>query len=129
MQQYLIKQLEVEGFHLEQLTSGLQYPDMIVKAINSKNEAVQNAMKIENQVKAAEAQAKISVANANGAAQSLIIQAKADAEANRLRQQSLTGLLIQQQFIEKWNGELPVYGVAPAIFRDISNPNRSTALN
>lgn len=127
VQTYLVGQLEKEGFHLEQLTSGLKYPDVIVNAINAKNEAVQNAMKIENQVKAAEATAKIKTANARGEADALVIQAKADAEANKLRQVSLTPLLIQQQFIEKWNGELPVYGVAPAIFRDISNPNKGGA--
>jgi regulator of protease activity HflC (stomatin/prohibitin superfamily) len=121
VQLYLVNQLEKEGFHLEQMTSGLQYPDIIVNAINAKNEAVQNAMKIENQVKAAEAQAKISVANANGAAQSLIIQAKADAEANKLRQQSLTPLLVQQQYIEKWDGKLPLYGQVPQLFKSISD--------
>jgi len=121
VQQYLIAQLEKEGFHLEQLTSGLKYPDIIINAINAKNQAVQEAMKIENQVKAAEANAKIKIADANGAAQALIIQAKADAEANKLRQQSLTSLLIQQQFIEKWNGELPTYGTTPQLFKDITN--------
>lgn len=120
VQNYLTQQLEKEGFHLEQLTSGLAYPDMIVAAINAKNEAVQTAMKIENQLKAAEATARINIANAEGNAKSLVIQAKADAEANKLRQQSLTTLLIQQQFIEKWNGELPVYGTVPQLFKDIS---------
>jgi regulator of protease activity HflC (stomatin/prohibitin superfamily) len=121
VQVYLVAQLEKEGFHLEQLTSGLKYPEIIVKAIDAKNEAVQNAMKIENQVKAAEAQAKIKIANANGEAQALVIQAKADAEANRLRQASLTTLLVQQQFIEKWNGVLPTYGTVPALFKGVTD--------
>ena len=51
---------------------------------------------------------------------SLMIIAKGEAEANRLRQQSLTPMLIQQQFISKWNGSLPTYGTVPQIFRDIS---------
>jgi hypothetical protein len=51
----------------------------------------------------------------------LIIQAKAEAEANRLRQQSLTELLVQQQFIEKWDGKLPVYGTAPALIKNITD--------
>lgn len=122
VQNYLTQQLEKEGFHLEQLTSGLAYPDIIVEAINAKNKAVQTAMKIENDLKAAEATARINIANARGTADALVIQAKADAEANKLRQQSLTALLVQQQFIEKWNGELPVYGTVPQLFRDIYNP-------
>lgn len=121
VQQYLVAQLEKEGFHLEQLTSGLKYPDVIVNAINAKNEAVQNAMKIENQVKAAEATAKIKTANARGEADALVIQAKADAEANKLRQVSLTPLLVQQQFIEKWNGVLPTYGTVPTLFKSITD--------
>lgn len=47
------------------------------------------------------------------------IECEADAQANRLRQQSLTPLLIQQQFIEKWNGALPTYGQVPQIFKGI----------
>lgn len=120
VQNAITLQLEKEGFHLEQLTSGLKYPDIITNAVNAKNEAVQKAMQIENQLRAAEAQAKIQVATAEGKAQSLIIQAKADAEANKLRQQSLTTLLVQQQFIEKWNGVLPQYGQVPALFKGVT---------
>lgn len=120
VQNYLVQQLDKEGFHLEQLTSGLKYPDIIVKAIDAKNEAVQNAMRIENEVKAAEAQAKIKIAKAKGDADALVIQAKADAEANKLRQQSLTNLLVQQQFIEKWNGTLPQYGAVPTLMKTIT---------
>lgn len=119
VEETLRSQLEKEGFHLEQLTSGLKYPDVIVEAVNAKNEAVQKAMKLENDVKAAEANAKIKVANAQGYAESLMIQAKADAEANRLKQQSLTPLLIQQEFIQKWDGKLPTYGQVPSLFKGI----------
>lgn len=121
VQNAITAQLEKEGFHLEQLTSGLKYPDIITNAVNAKNEATQKAMQIENQLRAAEAQAKIQIATAEGKAQSLIIQAKADAEANKLRQQSLTSLLVQQQYIEKWNGQLPTYGVVPQLFKTITD--------
>jgi len=121
VQTYLISELEKEGFNLEQLTSGLKYPEIIVKAIDAKNEAVQTAMRIENEVKAAEAQAKIKIANAEGDANALLIRAKSEAEANRLRQTSLTTLLIQQQMIEKWNGQLPVYGAVPQLFKSVSD--------
>lgn len=120
VQMYLVGQLEKEGFHLEQLTSGLKYPDMIVNAINAKNEAVQKAMQIENQVKAAEAQAKISIAQANGSAQALLIQARADAEANNLKQRTLTPLLVQQEMVAKWDGQLPVYGAVPQLFKSVT---------
>jgi regulator of protease activity HflC (stomatin/prohibitin superfamily) len=100
--------LEKEGFYLEQLTSGLVYPKTIVDAVNAKNKAVQEAMMVENQLKVAEAQAK-----------KLLIQAEAEKKANELRQQSLTPLLIQQEFIKKWDGKTPLYGNAPTLFKNI----------
>jgi regulator of protease activity HflC (stomatin/prohibitin superfamily) len=121
VEQSLREQLEKEGFHLEQLTSGLKYPDAIVNSVNAKNEAVQKAMQLENEERAATARAKIKVADATGVADAMVINARAEAEANRLRQSSLTPLLVQQQFIEKWNGELPVYGTVPQLFKDITN--------
>jgi regulator of protease activity HflC (stomatin/prohibitin superfamily) len=108
-----------EGFVVNQFTSNLVYPETFKQAIEAKNNAVQSALRAENEVKTAEAQAKIQVAKAEGNAQSLLVQAKAESEANRLKQQTLTPLLIQQQFIEKWDGKLPVYGQVPQLFKDI----------
>lgn len=109
-----------EGFELEQMTSGIHYPNSLIEAINAKNKAVQDALRIENEVASAEAQSKIKVAKANGDAESLVIQARSEAEANRLRRISLDNLLIQQQFIEKWDGKLPVYGQVPSLFKSIN---------
>ncbi|MFN4085869.1 MAG: SPFH domain-containing protein [Spirosomataceae bacterium] len=108
VQKTLSDVLEKEGFRLEQLTSGLQYPQTIVDAVNSKNKAVQEAMKVENELRVAEAQAK-----------KMIVQAEAEKRANELKQQSLTPLLIQQQFIEKWDGKTPLYGNAPVFFKNV----------
>jgi len=112
-------QLLVEGFIINQFTSNLVYPETFKSSIEAKNNAVQSALRAENEVKTAEAQAKIQVARAEGNAQSLLVQAKAESEANRLKQQTLTPLLIQQQFIERWDGKLPVYGQVPQLFKDI----------
>ena len=103
----LITQLQKEGFILNQFTSNLIYPDSFKKAINAKNNAVQAALMAENKVKQAEAEAKIKVATANGNAEALLANARAEAESNRLRQQTLTPMLIQQQWIEKWRGNVP----------------------
>lgn len=97
-----------EGFTIEQMTSGLQYPPSIIKAIDEKNSAVQEAMKVENQLKIAEAQAR-----------KKIIEAEAEAKANELRQRTLSPLLIQQQFIEKWDGKTPLYGNSPTFFKNV----------
>lgn len=100
--------LQNEGFVLEQLTSGIQYPEAITVAINAKNAAIQEAQRVENELKVSEARAR-----------KLIVQAEAEAKANELRRVSLNPLLIQQQFIEKWDGKTPIYGNAPAFFKSV----------
>ena len=107
VREVLVKQLEPEGFVLSQFTSNLIYPQTFKKAIEAKNNAVQTALTAENQVKTAEAEAKIKIARAEGAAKALLTNARAEAESNKLRQQTLTPLLLQQMWIERWNGKLP----------------------
>jgi len=96
-----------EGFLISQMTSNLVYPETFKNAIEAKNNAVQAALTAENQVKQAEAEAKIKVARAQGDADALLTSAKAESEANRLKQQTLTPLLLQKEWIAKWNGQLP----------------------
>lgn len=109
IERYLETDLLKENFQLEQLTSGLKYPETIVKAVNAKNEAIQRAQQAENEVKVAEANAK-----------KLLVAAQAEAEANRLKQQALTPQILEKMWIEKWDGKLPVYGQVPTLFKDIT---------
>lgn len=104
----LAKELKNENFQLEQMTSGLQYPETLVKSIDEKNSAIQKALKAENEVKTIEAEAKKRVAEAQGQAEALRIKGDAEAEYNRKISSSLSTLIIQQNMIEKWNGELPI---------------------
>jgi len=108
-----------EGFVINQLTSNLVYPETFKHAIEAKNNAVQGALMAENKVKQAEAEAKIKVATAEGNAQAMLTSAKAEAEANRLKQATITPMLLQLEFINKWNGVLPVYGETPKLFKGI----------
>lgn len=112
-------QLLKEGFVINQFTSNLVYPETFKKSIEAKNNAVQAALRAENEVKTAEAQAKIKVATAEGNAQAMLTQARAEAEANQLKQRTLTPLLLEQQWIEKWDGKLPVYGTVPQMFKTV----------
>jgi regulator of protease activity HflC (stomatin/prohibitin superfamily) len=112
-------QLLAEGFIVNQFTSNLVYPATFKQAIEAKNNAVQAALRAENEVKTAEAQAKIKVATAEGNAQAMLTSAKAEAEANRMKQQTLTPLLLQLEYINKWDGKLPVYGTVPQMFKNI----------
>lgn len=108
VEQSMRDQFKKDGFHLEQLTSGLQYPETITKAIDAKNQAVQQAMQVENELKVSEAQAR-----------KMIVVAEAEKRSNELKSQSLTPMLIQQQFIEKWDGKTPLYGSSPLMFKNV----------
>lgn len=92
----LIEVLEKENFHLEQLTTGLQYPKSIVEAVNAKNAAIQQAQKANNELAVVQAEAE-----------KKLVAARAEAEANRLRTQSLNDLVLRQMWIDKWDGHLP----------------------
>jgi len=100
--------LKQEGFELEQMTSGIAYPKTITDAVNAKNKAIQEAMQVENELRVTQARAK-----------KMIVQAEAEAKANELKQRTLTPLLIQQQFIEKWDGHSAIYGQAPSFFKQV----------
>lgn len=104
----LSTELNIEGFEIDQLTFGMQYPQSITDAINAKNKAVQESQQAFNMLvrDSVEARRKI-------------IQAEGEKRANELRQQSLTNLLIQQQFIEKWDGHTPLYGTNPITFKNV----------
>jgi regulator of protease activity HflC (stomatin/prohibitin superfamily) len=112
-------QLLKEGFVINQFTSNLIYPETFKKSIEAKNNAVQAALRAENEVKTAEAQAKIKVATAEGNAQAMLTSAKAEAEANSLKQKTITPMLLQLEYINKWDGKLPVYGTVPQMFKNI----------
>jgi len=107
--------LATEGFNIEQFTSQIEPPQSLTDMINSKNVAVQASLKAENEVAKAEADAKIAIAKARGEAEALRIKADGEAYYNRTVAASLNELLVRQDAIEKWNGELPTYSGGGAI--------------
>jgi regulator of protease activity HflC (stomatin/prohibitin superfamily) len=98
-----------EGFYVKEFTSQIDPPESLRRMIDEKNAAIQSALKSENQVKEAEANAKIAIAKAHGEAEAMKIQADGEAYYNRVVAASLNELLVRQYAIEKWNGELPTY--------------------
>lgn len=116
----LSKELLAENFQLEQMTSGLQYPQTLVNSIDAKNAAIQQALKAENEVKTIEAEAKKKVAAAQGEAEALRIKGDAESEYNKKISASLSVLIVQQDMIEKWDGKLPTYGTVPTLFKDVA---------
>lgn len=107
----LSKALINEHFHLEQLTSGLKYPNSIVEAVNQKNKAIQEAQRALNEVAVKKAEAE-----------KMLVQARAEREANELKSVSLTPAILKKMWIEKWNGTVPtvVTGANASTFLDLS---------
>jgi regulator of protease activity HflC (stomatin/prohibitin superfamily) len=108
-EKYLNEALSKDGFKYERITSNLTPPESLQEMINAKNKAVQEALKATNEVKTAEANAKIAVAKAQGTADAKKIEADGIYYYNQKVQQSLTPLLIEKMRIEKWDGEYPNY--------------------
>ena len=105
----LQEELQKEGFVFQQLTSNLTAPQSLKDAIDAKNRTTQEAYQAENKLRQAEAEAKAK-----------IIAAEAEKKVNDLKSAALTPLIIQQMYIEKWDGRLPQYGEVPKLFKDIS---------
>jgi regulator of protease activity HflC (stomatin/prohibitin superfamily) len=99
--------LTAEGFVVTEFTSQITPPASLQQMIDAKNAAVQAALKAENEVKQAEANAKIAIAKAEGEAKAMRIKADAEAYYNRTISASLSPMIVQEDFIEKWNGVLP----------------------
>lgn len=110
--EYLSEKFEKYGITIANVSlSNIEVDEETRQAINAKITAQQNAetQSINNQTNidkaAAEAQVKLTQAQAEADAK--MIQAEAEAKANELLQQSLTDKILRQEYIDKWNGELP----------------------
>jgi len=103
----LEKSLNDEGFKVQEFTSQITPPQSLSAAIEAKNQAIQEALKAENLVKQAEANAQIAIAKAKGEAEATRVKADAEAYYNRTISASLSPLIVQEDWIEKWNGQLP----------------------
>lgn len=90
------------GITVEQvsLVGDIQLPPAIAQAVQGKIAAVQTALRKENELQSARADAEKEVAKARG-----------EAEAARIRGDALSKnpQVLQQMTIEKWDGKLPVY--------------------
>ena len=117
---YLRDVLAKENFELGEMTSGLKYPASLEQSITAKNQAVQEALRIENEVAAIEAQAKKAIAEAEGTAKALKIKADAEAYYNRTVSASLSNSLVQMKALEKWDGKTPIVSGGATTFIDPS---------
>ncbi|MDE1715173.1 SPFH domain-containing protein (plasmid) [Chromobacterium amazonense] len=85
------------------LVGALRPPPELANAVNAKTKAIQDSIRTENEVRAAQAEARKKVAIAEG-----------EAAANRALASSLDDRLLawerlklQRAYIDKWNGQMP----------------------
>jgi len=108
IQKNLAKELEKMGFHLDKVNLGASHlPQSLEAQMQQKMAAQQQAQQAEYEFQKQQMLAKAEVAKAEGEAQGILVRAKAQAEANRLLQSTLSANLVQSKAIDKWNGILP----------------------
>ena len=112
--EYLSKKFEPYGITISNVSLiNIKVDKETRNAINNKIKAQQDAetQAINNQVAIdkAEADAKAKITAAQAEADAKLIEAKAEAEANDLLTKSLSNTILNSKWIEKWNGELPLY--------------------
>ena len=123
IQKNLSKELEKMGFHLDKVNLGASHlPQSLEKQMQEKMAAQQQAQQAEYELQKQQMLAKAEVAKAEGEAQSILVRAKAQAEANRLLQSTLSSNLIQSKAIDKWNGALPQVSGASTPFINLKGP-------
>ena len=123
IQDDLVNEMNKMGFVVDKVNLGASHlPDIIEKQLQQKMAAQQQAQQAEYELQRQQTLAKAKVAEAEGEAQSTLVKAKAQAEANKLLQEALTPLLIQNKAIERWNGTLPQFtGGGPVPFLNLKD--------
>ena len=126
IQKNLNIELEKMGFHLDKVNMGASHlPASLETQMQQKMAAQQQAQQAEYELQKQSMLAKAAVAKAEGEAQAILVHAKAQSEANRLLQSTLTSNLIQNKAIEKWDGVLPQISGGATPFVDLRSMRAS----
>jgi regulator of protease activity HflC (stomatin/prohibitin superfamily) len=96
--------IEVEKIYL---VGSFELPQTVINSINSKIQASQNAMKVENEVATARAEAQKTIVEAEARGRQIMINAESQSKANKILAESLTPEFVRYQAILRWNGQLP----------------------
>ncbi|HEX5153860.1 MAG TPA: SPFH domain-containing protein [Parafilimonas sp.] len=94
-------------FTVSTFTSGLQPDEKLAATIAAKADAIQQALRIENEQKAIRAKAENDIIEARRDSAVLVINALSEARAIREKQNALTPEYVEYQKILKWDGKLP----------------------
>jgi len=96
-------------------------PEAVVSALNAKIQATQEAIRVENELRASEAEARKQIAKAEGESKSILLRAEGQAKANEILSRSLTPTLIQYKALDEWDGKLPQITGGATPFVNLTN--------
>jgi regulator of protease activity HflC (stomatin/prohibitin superfamily) len=113
----VIKEAAANGINVDKiyLIGSFVLPPSVMNSINTKIEASQNAVKVENEIATSRAEAQKTIVDAKAAAERIIINAESQAKANKILAESLTPEFVSYQAILKWNGQLPTTNAGGAL--------------
>ena len=126
--QIVIKEAASNGINVDKiyLIGSFVLPPSVMNSINTKIEASQNAVKVENEIATSRAEAQKTIVEAKARGERQIIEAEANAKqitlnaeaqakANKILADSLTTEFVQYQGILKWDGRLPTTNASNAM--------------
>lgn len=113
----VIREAATNGINVHKiyLVGSFVLPSSVMNSINTKIEASQNAVKVENEIATSRAEAQKTIVDAQAAAQRIIINAESQAKANKILADSLTQEFVSYQAILKWDGRLPTTSAGGAL--------------
>ena len=107
-EELLQQRLTPYGIEVKQFTlNELRAPDAVMQAINQKNVMQQQSLTAQNELQKNSFQAQGDSIKAAGRAKAIMAEAEAQARANRLLAESITGTLVQYEMAKRWNGQMP----------------------
>lgn len=89
------------------LIGSFRLPQTVIDSINTKIQASQNAMKVENEIATTRAEAQKTIIEAEARAKQKLIAATAEAKGNEAITHSLSPELVHYMAMQRWDGKLP----------------------
>lgn len=98
LQEILKAEFEKRGLELMMFSSQLEFSKAVTERIDKRNEVNTNLSVLDQQIEEQKKRLEL---------------AKLEAATNKAISEGITPQLLQQQFIEKWDGKTPLYGNTP----------------
>lgn len=107
VQDLVKKEFENRGLNLTTFSCQLDFSEKVKAKIDSRNEVNTNVSVLDQQIIEQKKRNELALLKA---------------EENKILSSGITPQLLQQQFIEKWDGKTAIYGSAPFFIKDINKP-------